>query len=232
MRFLRCAPLVMAAWGAAGLLGGAQDPLQAVFSRIDQSAATFKGFTADIKRVTYHHILPDEPDIQTGTIVVRRAKPHELQMRIDINPPDAERVVVDSSKAEIYYPKTNSIQPVLFGKENKGLVEQLLLLGFGSTSQELQSTYEVTYGGPETVGGEKTVRIELAPKTAQVKEQLQRAELWISSSNGLAIQQKFYLKGGEDYTTVTLSNIKLKPIAESAVKLDAPKDARREKPLR
>jgi len=171
MRLLPYVPAVVCVWFAGGLLPAAQDPLQAVFARLDKTASTFRGFTADMKRVTFHHILPDESDIETGKIVVRRVKPRELQMRIDIDPPNQKRVVVDGGKAEIYYPKTNTIQPVLFGKENKTMVDQFLLLGFGSTSQDLQSGY-------------------------------------------------------------TLTNMKLQEIPESAVKLDAPKNARREKPLK
>lgn len=231
MRFSRSVPPLVAALGAAAWLCAEQNPLQSVFARIDKAAATFKGFKADMKRVSHHKLIPMD-DVETGKIVVRRAKPHELQMRIDFDPPDEKRVAVEGSKVEVYYPKTNTIQAVLFGKANKSEIEQFMLLGFGSTSRELESGYTVTYGGAETVENQKTDRIELVPKSEDVKHQLQRVDLWISEASGIAIQQKFFFPG-EDYQVVTFTNINLRSdIPESAVKLNAPKSARREKPLK
>jgi outer membrane lipoprotein-sorting protein len=209
-----------------------QNPLQQVFARIDKTAAGFKGFTADMKRTTHHHLLPMDEPPETGKIVVRRAKAHELQMRLDFDPPEQKRVVIDKTNIEIYYPKTNTIQPVQLGKENKAVMEQFLLLGFGSTSQDLQTGYAVTYGAAETVEGEKTDRIELLPKSDEVKKQVQRIDLWISQASGLAIQQKLFFPGG-DFQVVTYTNMKQNAnIPDSALKLDAPKSAHREKPLK
>lgn len=224
MRLLRFAPLF-----AAALLAQ-QNSLQSVFVRIDKTASTFRGFRADMKRVSHHNLVPVD-DVEAGKITVRRAKAHELQMLLDFDPPDEKRVAVEGSKVEIYYPKSNSIQAVLFGKENKSSIEAFMLLGFGSSSQELQSGYNVAYGGPETVGNEKTSRIELVPKSEEVKHQLQRVDLWISDTSGVAIQQKFFFPGG-DYQVVSFTNMKFGDIPESAVKLNAPKNAHREKPLK
>lgn len=226
-RFLTPAALLLLA-GVGAVF--AQD-LASVFARIDKTAVTFRGFRADMKRVSHNHLIPID-DEDTGSIVVRRAKPHELQMLLNFNPPNEKRVAVEGSKIEIYTPKNNSIQAVLLGKESKGAVEAFMLLGFGSTSKELQSGYDVTYGGPETVSGEKTNRIELVPKSDEVKHQLQRVDLWISDASGLAIQQKFYFPGG-DTQVVTFTNMKqASDIPASAVQLNAPKNARREKPLK
>jgi len=230
MRLLR---IILPVAFAASSFCAPQDPLQQVFARIDKTAATFKGFTANMTRTTHHHLLPMDEPPETGTIVVRRAKPHELQMRLDFAPPEQKRVVLDKTNIEIYNPKTNTIQPVQLGKENKQIMEQFLLLGFGSTSADLQKGYTVTYGGPETVQGEKTDRIELLPKVEEVKHQVQRIDLWISQASGLAIQQKLFFPGGEDYQVVTYSNMKQRSnISENEVKLDAPKSARRENPLK
>jgi hypothetical protein len=48
---------------------------------------------------------------------------------------------------------------------------------------------------------------------------------------GVAVQVKVYEPGG-DYTLATYSNMKLRDVPESQVKLNAPKDAHREKAIR
>jgi outer membrane lipoprotein-sorting protein len=179
-----------------------------------------------------HYSAPiKETDVQNGKIAVRRAKPHEFQIRLDILPPDPQQVVLEGTKVEVYYPTSNTIQPVLLGKANKGMIEQFSLLGWGSTSAELKSAYAVTYEGAEEVVGAKTSRIQLIPKDRDLLTDFPKFELWISDATGLAVQQKIYLRGG-DYNLLTCTNMKLQAPPESAVKLTAPKDAHREKPIK
>ena len=116
-------------------------------------------------------------------------------MRVDFTiPPDQNEVVLDGTKAEIYYPKSNSIQPYILNKASKPMAEQVLMLGWGSTSQDLKSTFDITYGGPDTVAGQKTVRLELIPKDKDLLSHLPKFELWISEEGataGTAVQVKF-----------------------------------------
>jgi outer membrane lipoprotein-sorting protein len=212
----------------------AADDLAAVFNQLDKAAVSFRGLSADVRKVKHTALIPED-DVQTGKIVVRRAKPHELQMRLDFDPPDQQEAVLDGTKLEIYYPKSNTIQPYLIGKTARPMVEQLLLMGWGSSSQDLKSTYDVTYGGPDMIAGKKTSRLELIPKDKDLLAHLPKFELWISEESataGIAVQVKFYEKGGKDYSVATYTNVKLHNVSESEVKLNAPKNAKREKPIR
>ena len=107
------------------------------------------------------------PDL--GSIVVKVPKPHEFHMLIDFQQPDKKAVEIAGTTVQMYYPKTNEVQIYNFGKGHKAEVEQFLRLGFGSTSKELRDAYTVTYGGPETVAGEKATRIVLVPKSADLR---------------------------------------------------------------
>jgi outer membrane lipoprotein-sorting protein len=212
----------------------AADDLNSVFSALDKAAVSFRGLAADVHKVKHTAVVPDD-DEQTGKILVRRAKPHELQMRVDFDPPDQQEVVLDGTKAEIYYPKRNSITPYILGKAAKPMAEQLLLLGWGSTSQDLKSTFNVTYSGTEMVAGQSAARLVLIPKDKDLLTNLPKFELWIALEGpvaGVAIQVKFYEKGGKDYSVATYTNVKLRSVSESEVKLTAPKNAQREKPIR
>jgi len=212
----------------------AADDLNSVFSTLDKAAGNFRGLAADVHKIKHTAVVPDD-DEQTGKILVRRSKPHELQMRVDFDPPDQQEVVLDGTKAEIYYPKRNAITPYILGKAARPMAEQLLLLGWGSTSQDLKSTFNVTYGGTEMVAGQKAARLDLIPKDKDLLTNLPKFELWISlegATTGIAVQVKFYEKGGKDYSVATYTNIKLRSVSEAEVKLTAPKNAVREKPIR
>ena len=199
----------------------AQDSLAAVLARMDQAAARFKGLTAEMKKV-HHEAVINEDDVETGNIIVKRPRPKELKARLNILLPDPKSAVLEGHKAQIYYPKTDEIQPVDLGKESS-VVDQFLLLGFGTGSKELESAYTIKVMGPETIAGEQTTGIELIPKDKEVLKNLKKVELWISDTRGITVQQKLYEPGGE-YHILTYSNIVINPpIPDSA--FDLPKGA-------
>ncbi len=207
---------------ATALAGGA-DELRATFERMDRAAATFKGLTADVAKVS-HNALLNEDDTFSGTMAVRHPKPHELRALVDIRQPDAKKVMLTGHKVEMYFPKTKTVQTVDLDKKGSAMVDQFLLLGFGSTSAEIRKAYDVKLGGPETVAGQKTVRLVLTPQSPDVLAKLTKVELWISDTLGIAVQQKFWEPGG-DYELATYTKVKL---CSPELKWDIPKDVHRE----
>lgn len=202
----------------------AADDLQSIYSKIDSAAASFKGLSADIRQDAHMDQI-NEDDVSTGKILVKRPKAHDVRMRIDFQEPNQKQVAFAGNKVEIYYPKTNTVEEYDLGKR-KGMVEQFLILGFGSTSQELQSAYRVRLVGEEAINGQPTTRLELIPKSSDMAQTFPKIELWISNATGLALQQKLYDKGGRDYHLATYSNMKMRPdISDSEIKLNIPKDA-------
>jgi|CZKE01.1.fsa_nt_gi outer membrane lipoprotein-sorting protein len=210
----------------------AADQLQQTLAKMDEAAASFKGLTADMKRVDYTFVIKEE-DQSSGTIVVRRPKPKEMQMRMDIKEPDPQQISFLGRTAEQYNPKTNIDQIVDdVDKKYGAVVNQYLLLGFGASSKDLQQVYTIAFGGPETIGDQKTTKIELTPKKPDTAFHLIKADLWISDQTGIAIQQQLHYLGG-DYKLATYSNMKINPnIPESAVKLNLPANVKREYPLK
>jgi outer membrane lipoprotein-sorting protein len=218
LRLAAAALLASSAWGA--------DDLAAVFARMDQASPKFKGMRADMKQVSHTAVI-NEDSTDTGRIVVKLPKPHDYRMLITFEQPDKKVVQVSGTTAEIYLPKANEVQVMNFGKGKKAQVEQFLRLGFGSNSKELQDAYTVTYGGEETVAGEKTNRIVLLPKAPDLANMFPKFELWISDKTGISIQQKMYEQGG-NYRLATYSNVKLDPnVSDSEVKLNVPRGVTR-----
>jgi outer membrane lipoprotein-sorting protein len=203
-------------------------PLETTLAHMDQSAAKFTGLSADLRRA-HHTAVINEDTLDIGIILIKRPKPHDTRMLIDVKEPDARKAAIDSRKLQIYEPKSQTVTEYDLGKY-RAMVDEYLLLGFGNSSKELQNSYSISLGGPETLGGEKTTRLELIPKTQEALAHLKKVDLWISDTTGLPVQQKFYLPGG-DYDLATFSNMKLNPnLPDSAVKLDLPRGVKREYP--
>jgi outer membrane lipoprotein-sorting protein len=202
--------------------------LQATLARMDQAARTFKDLTANLQR-THHTAVINENVEDKGTIYIRRPKSNELLMKVDIKEPNAKQVAVDTRTAQVYYPNSRTWDVYDIAKYKKQ-ADQLLLLGFGTTSKEMAESYQIALGGPETIEGQKTTRLELTPKANEMH--LEKVELWVSGTTGLPVQQKLYWPGG-DYDLATYSNMQVNTgLPESAVKLDVPKGVKKEYPQR
>ena len=200
----------------------------AVLGRLDATAAGFKSATAQIERVTHTAVI-NESLTEYGSLRMLKAK-GTVMLYLDFTKPDAKTYAVRDRKAEVYYPKIQTVQEYDFGKQ-KGLVEQFILLGFGTSGKDLTKSYTVKYGGEETVGGQKASRLELSPKSAKTREYFTKVELWINAE-GRTVRQKFYQPSG-DTTTVTYSNLVWNPALTPAdLQLKLPAGVKREYPQR
>ena len=228
MRLFRPASLLIGIMSAAlapwGHARAADNTLPAVLARIDRAAADFKGLSADIRKVSHTAVI-NEDTIDSGKILVKRVRGHEVRYFTDIGQPNPMKVLVAGHTAEVYYPNRHAVEVYDLGKY-KGLLNQFLLLGFGTNSRELENAYSVRMGGPETVGGQKTTRITLIPKSPEVQARITRVDLWIADDSddpGTVVQQRLFEPGG-DYTLATYTNIQVNPsIPEAAMKLEFPK---------
>lgn len=195
--------------------------LDAVFARLDKSAQQFKAVAADIKRDVHTAIVNDDT-IETGTIKVKREK-GSTRMLIDFTGKDSKTVAFDGATVSIYYPKIKTVQIYDVG-EKRSLIDQFLLLGFGSSSADLQAHYDVTWVGAENIDGKPASHIALVPKSKDVQMRLKKAELWIADGNGMPLQQRFLTSTSGDATLVTYTNSKLNPVlTDGSLKLNYPK---------
>jgi len=204
------------------------DPLSDVLARVDQAAAVFKGMKAKLKRVSYTAVIKDTSE-ESGALAIKAGKPGEMQVRVDLTTPDEKTWVFRGRKAELFIPKINTVQEYDLGKQGR-LIDQFLLLGFGSRSRELSKNYTLALGGEETVAGQKTTRLDLIPKSSDAREHLNKVEIWFPHNSGNPLQQKFYLTSG-DYMLVSYRDLQLEPnLPDSAVRLNLPKGVKREYP--
>lgn len=186
---------------------GAADSLPEVFARMDSASRTFKGMTADMQRTVYTALAQDT-STATGDIKLKRQKDGQIHMLVNLTKPDREIVSFDGREAKIYYPKTNIEQDYDIAAK-KNMVEQVMALGFGAGSAELQANYTVTFIGAEPVGGQPAWHLKLIPKSPEMLKNFRQVELWISTSLGIPLQQKFITSSNGDFDQFTYSNLKL-----------------------
>jgi outer membrane lipoprotein-sorting protein len=206
-----------------GLAAGAET-VEAVLARMDKEAAGFHQITASCKRSEFTAVLGDTTS-ESGRLSMERVG-REIVMRAEFTDPNARTVAVEDKKAEIYYPKLNRVEIYDLGKMG-GLVDQFLVLGFGSSGKEIAKNYSVQAAGEEEVGGVRTTRLELTPKSAKTLEQIKQVTLWLPLDAGHPVQQKFLQPGG-DYYLATYSDIRINPgLPDTAFRFNPPPGAQK-----
>lgn len=209
-------------------LATAADTSQSVLARMNRESAILHQITANLTKTEFTQVLNDKT-VESGQMWLER-KGRDIVMRSDFtSPPNVRSVGVDGNQAEIYYPNLNTVQIYDLGKFG-GLVDQFLVLGFGSSGKDIEKDYSVKFAGEDTVGGQKTSRLELTPKSDKAKKEIEEVDLWIPVDAGHPIQQRFLQSGG-DYYLITYSNIKVNPnLPDSAFHLKVPANAKKEYP--
>jgi outer membrane lipoprotein-sorting protein len=207
----------------------ATESLESVLARMDRASASFRALSADVSW-TQHTAVINDDTVDTGTMLLKRAK-HDIRMVVNLTAPNARTVALHEQKLEIYYPEMHQVEEWDVGQQHE-LLNQFLLIGFGTSGKELAAAYSMKVLGSDTVAGQTALRLELVPKSAEVLKNLKKLELWIPESDAYPIQQKFFLAAG-DYKLVTYTNVKVNPpLKDSNLELKVPKDTKRVFPQR
>jgi outer membrane lipoprotein-sorting protein len=211
---------VVAAYGA--------ESLQAVQARMDKSAAEFVSLKSRVKKISYTAIIKDTAT-ETGEFIVKKLKSGDVRVRMEVEKPDARSIALSRKKYEVFLPKINTVQEYDLSQYGK-LIDQFLLLGFGTPVAELQKSYTMRVNGAEMIDGKMATKVEMVPKADSIKAHLKLIEVWIPPGDGNPVQQKFTQPSG-DYVMTTYYDVKINPLLKDAdVQLTLPKHVKREKP--
>jgi outer membrane lipoprotein-sorting protein len=185
----------------------AQD-LQSVLSRMDAASAKFRTTSADVEFTsTQTHPIPDT-DVQKGAVYYKRDGA-SFQMGVHIDTDDgqaAPKVIVCCINGEIKLYEKLQNQVTTLSKLSQ--YESWFMLGFGAGSKELAAKWDIAYGGPETVDGVKTEKLELTPKDPNVKAKLPKVILWMDADRAISLKQ-YFDEGGGQSRTCNYTNIKV-----------------------
>jgi outer membrane lipoprotein-sorting protein len=210
--------------------GNAQAPqkwtLESILGMLDAGARDFRTLTANGDHIKYTDVVKDTSK-ETGQLWLRKK---DEKMRIEFSRPDPRTILRSGDTLSIYNPKINRVEEYNLGK-NRSLVDQYLELGFGTRSENLRKSYEVSFGGEQDLDGRKTLLLELTPKSDEIRAQISKVQVLIDESSWLAIQQKFFEAGSADYLIFHYSDLKKNlKIDDSRFKADWPKNATKTKP--
>jgi outer membrane lipoprotein-sorting protein len=209
-----------------GLLGVAAraETLDAILARMDASSKTFKSVTANIKRSSYNELLRDSEPEESGDLRILRNK-NGVAAVLEFKQPNLYTVFVKDKKAYNYRPKAKIAEEYEFGK-NASTISQFLILGFGTSGEELRKNYEIKLGAAEKIGPTPTTRVELIPRSDEVKRLITKIELWIPDGQSNAIREKVSEPSG-NYNLANYSNVNFNPsLPASAFDMKLPSDVK------
>ena len=191
---------------------------------MDAEARDFHSLSADIERTKVTVVVNDH-SIESGSIQVRGDK-----MLLEMKTPDPRTILRTGDNLYVYTPGLKRVEEYDLGKK-RALLDQFLLLGFGTESKELQKGYLVTLLKEDKLDDRKTIELELTPKSDAVRNQITKIQIWLDESSWLPVQQEFYETGSGDYFIVHYTKVVRNPgLPDSLFKPHWPKDIERIKP--
>jgi len=198
--------------------------LEGVYRQMDDQAKDFHSVSADIERTKVTVVVNDH-STETGSIQVRGDK-----MLLEMKTPDPRTILRTGDSLFVYMPGLKRVEEYNLGK-NRTLVDQFLLLGFGTDSKEMQRGYLVTLLKEDKIDDRKTIELELTPKLEAVRAQISKIQIWLDESSWLPVRQEFYETGSGDYSIVHYSRVVRNPgLPDSQFKPHWPKGTERIKP--
>ena len=221
--------VLLALLGTTLAAGSGQAPakltLEYVLTMMDRSAEDFRSLTAGLDHIKYTAVVKDT-STESGEIYVRK----DSKLRIDFITPDPRTIIRNGDNLYIYTPKINRVEEYNIGK-NRALADQYLALGFGTRTESLKKSYDVSLAGEEDLDGHKMALVELVPHSEEVRKQIAKIQMWVDESSWMPVQQKFLEAGSGDYFISRYRNVmKNLKIGDGKFKADWPKGSKVEKP--
>jgi outer membrane lipoprotein-sorting protein len=199
--------------------------LENVLKQMDHEAKQFHSLIASVERTKVTVVVNDR-STDAGQIFVRR----DNKMLIELTEPSPRTILRSGDELYVYNPRAKRVDQYDLGK-HRTLVDQFLLLGFGSTGKDLKKGYLLTLLGQPVLDNKRMVWLELTPKSEKVRNQIAKIHLWIDEATWLPTQQKFFETGSGDYFLIHYTNIVRNPrIPDSRFKHRWPKGVTKIKP--
>ena len=196
--------------------------LTEILAQMNEASKRLKTVSANLDYTTVT-VLVDDKSTESGQLFYRKGKTTEIC--INFQKPERKILLLRKNRGEIYLPKINQVQE--YNLEQKSdLLQQFLLLGFGTDTNELKKNYDVKYLREEDLLDDSTVLLELTPRKGNVTAQITKIQIWVSEESWLPSQQKFFEPGG-DYLIATYSGVKVnRDLPGSTFELNVPDNAK------
>jgi outer membrane lipoprotein-sorting protein len=210
-------------------VAAAGDMVQQILARMDKAASEFKAMTAQVTHLEHTDVL-NEDTTESGTVTMKKVQPGEVLERVDFTVPDRKTITFEKRHVQEYLPKINTLQVYDLDKHGEQL-DRFLMIGFGISGTELAKDYDVTVLGTESIKGQSAIRLQLNPRATEVRQYVQKIELWIpEQGDPYPLREKIF-EPSHDYRLVTYSDLKINPpLQPDAMQLKPPPGVKVEHP--
>lgn len=192
--------------------------------RLNIAAETFRTLTAAVAYTKVTVVVNDQ-STETGRLYYAKNR----RLLIDFQNPEPKEILFDGNRLSIYFPKLSQIQEFDLEK-HRSLVDQFLRLGFGTKGDDLRNAFLITVLGEAQLDGRAVLQVELTPRDERIRNQIHKLHLWFDMASWVPVQQKFFEVGG-DYLLTRYTEVKVNvPLADSKLRLSAPRGTKRVKP--
>src|SRR5690348_13261340 len=137
-------------WLVPSLQAQSKYTLDQIFAKMDEVQKTFKSASADIER-THVTVLVNDKDVSSGKFYYMRSG-NQPRLKLELLKPMMQYLLIVKGKLQLYTPNLKQVQEAsITGHQDK--VELFMSLGFGQSSQDLKSNFDVSLAGEEPVDG-------------------------------------------------------------------------------
>lgn len=187
--------------------------LESALKQLDKASSRFEGAVAEVE-LTAIDAAGAEPRTGSGKAYFDR----QGAVRFDLSGPDEKILLSDGSDLYVYEPARAIVEQYAVDKHPEKL-EPYASLGFSLTGSRLEKDYVVTLLGEESIDDQKSLVLELTPRSDEVRSAVSRVQLWIGQASWLPVQQKIFHGGTEIHITARYRNVsKDVPLEDSLFK--------------
>ena len=181
--------------------------LQDVLAKLNQSAKNFRSASADFEFDTNQTDPVPDTDVMKGVAYYERNGTNfkmAAHIASENSRPAAKTYTFSEGVLKLDEPGVNQVTTI----KQASKFTDYIMLGFGASGDELASKWDITYGGPETVNGIATEKLELVAKDPTVKKNLPKVTIWMDPTRAVSVKQVFDQGQGRSRVN-TYSNIKV-----------------------
>jgi outer membrane lipoprotein-sorting protein len=193
-----------------------------VLERLNQSSANFHSTSADVEFDQIETDPVPDTDVQKGVVYYER-KSGSFRAGVHFSQhngkPSAKAYTYTNGVLSLFEPGPNQVT----NYTKAGKFESYLILGFGASGRELESKWNITDLGPETLSDGnaqvKTEKLELIAKDPEVRKTVPKVTIWVDPDRAVSLKQVFTLSPTSTYIG-RYTNFKMnQPLPSDAFKL-------------
>jgi outer membrane lipoprotein-sorting protein len=202
VRYHACALLQLL---AAAALIASQAPARATLDQLDQFDRLFARTLAT--RQSLHSIRANFTETTTSSLLERPLVSHGTilatppsRVLMTYTGPERRIVAIDTKSLVVVWPDRHERQTMDISQTEKRIDQYFTQATIG----QLRSMFDITAQPDSAIRG--TDRIDMRPKRKQVKDGLERLEIWIDDESLLLVQMQLTFPGG-DKKTIRLEDV-------------------------